>query len=234
VKIAAYEIWNEPNLSREWGDAKPDPKAYTELLKTAYGSIKKKDPNALIISAGMSPTTEVSDRAVPGTQFVDGMYAAGAKQFFDMLGDNAPGFKAEPEADPAVVAQDPALTNNDPSPVDLKRSYAFRHAEDVRGIMVENGDDAKQMAIVEMGWTADPRPNSPYAWHSVTEDKKGEYLVRALQYAKTSWAPWIGLMTVIYLPSPTWTASDEQYYWSIANPDGSPRPAYGLLRSMPH
>ena len=232
-KVAAYEVWNEPNLSREWGDAKPDPKAYTDLLKTAYTSIKKKDPNALVISGGMSPTTEASDRAVPGAQFVDGMYAAGAKPFFDMLGDNAPGFKAEPEADPAVVAQDPALTNNDPSPVDLKRAYAFRHAEDVRAIMTKNGDEAKQIGIMEMGWTADPRPNSPYAWHSVTEDQKGEYLVRALQYAKTNWSPWIGLMTVIYLPSPTWTASDEQYYWSIANPDGSPRPAYGLLRSMP-
>src|SRR5205085_861643 len=26
-KIAAYEIWNEPNLAREWGDVKPDAKA---------------------------------------------------------------------------------------------------------------------------------------------------------------------------------------------------------------
>ena len=230
-KIAAYEIWNEPNLAREWADTRPDPKAYTELLKIAHTEIKKRDPKALIISAGMSPTTEISDRAIPATQFVEGMYAAGAKQYFDVLGANAAGFKAEPEADPAVVAQDPALTNNDPSPVELKRAYAFRHVEDLRAIMVKNGDEAKQIGILEMGWTADPRPNSPYAWHSVTEQQKGEYLVRALEYAKKNWSPWAAMLTVIYLPSPTWTASDEQYYWSIANPDGSTRPAYGALKA---
>jgi hypothetical protein len=38
---------------------------------------------------------------------------------------------------------------------------------------------------------------------------------------------------VIYLPSPDWTASDEQYYWSIANPDGSLRPAYNAIKNMP-
>jgi hypothetical protein len=232
-KIAAYEIWNEPNLSREWGDAPPDPVAYTELLKVAYTAIKKADPAALVISAGMSPTSEISERAIPATQFIEAMYAAGAKPYFDMLGANAPGFKAEPEADPDVVAKDPALTNNDPSPVELKRAYSFRHVEDLRAIMVKNGDEAKQIGILEMGWTADPRPNSPYAWHSVTEELKGEYLVRALQFAKKNWAPWIGMMTVIYLPSPTWTASDEQYYWSITNPDGTLRPAYSAIKDMP-
>jgi hypothetical protein len=132
-----------------------------------------------------------------------------------------------------VVAKDPALTNNDPSSVELKRAYSFRHVEDLRAIMVKNGDEAKQIGILEMGWTADPRPNSPYAWHSVTEELKGEYLVRALQFAKKNWAPWIGMMTVIYLPSPTWTASDEQYYWSITNPDGTLRPAYSAIKDMP-
>jgi hypothetical protein len=232
-KIAAYEIWNEPNLSREWGDTRPDARAYTELLRLAYTAIKRADPNALVISGGASPTTEISDRAIPATQFVEEMYAAGGNQYFDMLGVNAPGFKAEPEADPAVVAQNPSLTNNDPSPPALKRAYSFRHVEDLRAIMAKNGDEGKQIAIMEMGWTSDPRPNSPYAWHSVSEDQKADYLVRALQYAKKNWSPWVGMMTVIYIPAPIWTANDEQYYWSIANPDGSLRPAYNAIKSMP-
>ena len=40
-------------------------------------------------------------------------------------------------------------------------------------------------------------------------------------------------MTVIYIASPQWTASDEQYYWSITNPDGTARPAYTALKAMP-
>jgi hypothetical protein len=228
-KVAAYEIWNEPNLAREWCDLQPDPKAYTDLLKVAYTEIKKIDPNAVVISAGMSPTTEDSPRAMPDLKFYEGMYTAGAKGFFDMLGVNAAGFKAEPEADPATVAQDPSLTNNDPSPTEMKRVYAFRHVEDVRQVMVKNGDESKQISVLEMGWTADPRPNSPYAWHSISEQLKGDYLARALEYGRKNWS-WVGMMTVIYLPSPTWTASDEQYYWSIANPDGSLRPAYNTLK----
>jgi polysaccharide biosynthesis protein PslG len=232
-KVAAYEIWNEPNINREWGDAAPNPQAYVDLLKISYTAIKKEDPNALVISAGLSPTTETSERAMPATAFLEGMYTAGAKDAFDMLGVHAPGFKAEPEADPATVARDPALTNNDPSPEEARRAYAFRHVEDMRAIMVKNGDSAKQVGIMEMGYTADPRDTSPYRWHSVTEEQKGEYLVRALQYARKNWSPWIGLMTVIYIASPQWKASDEQYYWSLTNPDGTPRPAYAALQAMP-
>jgi hypothetical protein len=41
------------------------------------------------------------------------------------------------------------------------------------------------------------------------------------------------MMTVLYIASPTWTPADEQYHWSITNPDGSPRPAYDALKGMP-
>ena len=38
-------------------------------------------------------------------------------------------------------------------------------------------------------------------------------------------------MVVLYIPEPEWTANDEQYYWSITNPDGTARPAYGALKA---
>ena len=230
-KIQAYEIWNEPNISREWGNIQPDAAAYTEMLRVTYAAIKKADPNAIVISAGLSPTTEVSERARADTLFLKEMYQAGAKQYFDMLGVHAPGFKAPPETDPADVARNPQLNNNDPSAEELRRAYAFRHAEDMRTVMADNGDTDKQMSIMEMGWTSDIRPNSPYTWHAVTEDEKGQYLTRAVQYAKANWAPWIGHMTMIYIPDPSWGPSEEQYYWSILNPDGTSRPAYDALKA---
>lgn len=230
-KIQAYEIWNEPNLAREWGNTKPDAAAYTEMLRVSYQAIKKADPQALVISAGLSPTTEVSERARSDTVFLREMYQAGAKQYFDMLGVHAPGYKAPPEMDPADVARNPQFNNNDPSAEDQRRAYAFRHAEDVRKVMAENGDQDRQVAIMEMGWTSDPRPNSPYTWHSVTEDEKAQYLSRAFQYARQNWTPWVGLMSVIYIPDPSWTPSEEQYYWAITNPDGTVRAAYDSLKA---
>ena len=228
-RIQAYEIWNEPNLDREWGDRTPDAAAYASMLKTSYQAIRAADPQALVISAGMSPTTTNNAQAIPDLEFLRQMYAAGAKDSFDVLGVHAAGFKAEPCADPAQVALDANLTNNDPSPPELKRIYAFRHVEDVRELMVEQGDADKQMGVLEMGWTTDARPGSPYAWFAVDREQQGRNLVGAFQCARERWQPWMGFMTVIYLPEPAWTQQQEQYWWSITNPDGSPRPAYTAL-----
>jgi polysaccharide biosynthesis protein PslG len=231
-RIQAYEIWNEPNLDREWGDKTPSPQAYTAMLRASYQAIKAADPQALVVTAGMSPTTTNNAQAIPDLDFIAGMYAAGARGSFDVLGVHAQPWKADPCADPAVVAQDPALTNQDPSPVNLKRVYAFRHAEDVRQVMVQQGDADKQMAVLEMGATIDQRPGSPYAWFAVDRTTQGKVLVDAFQCARQLFAAWMGFITVIYIPEPTWTQANEQYWWSLTNPDGTARPAYTALKAF--
>jgi polysaccharide biosynthesis protein PslG len=232
ARIQAYEIWNEPNLDREWGGKKPDPAAYTSMLKASYQAIKAADADALVVSAGMSPTTDTSQHAVPDIEFIRQMYAAGAGGSFDILGVHAAMYKAEPCADPGQVAQSPELTNNDPSPPELKRTYAFRHVEDVRAVMVQQGDADKQTGVLEMGATTDARPDSAYLWFAVDRDQQAKKLVAAFQCARQLWQPWMSFMTVIYIPDPAWTQKDEQYWWSITNPDGTPRPAYTALKNF--
>jgi hypothetical protein len=231
-RIQAYQIWNEPNLAREWGGKSPDPQGFVELLKVAYQAIKSADPDALVISGGLSPTTAPPPLAVPDIQYLREMYRLGAQNYFDALGVHAAGFKAPPEMDPDEVARNPELTNYDKSPVELKRSYSFRHVEDYRKVMVEFGDDKKQIVILEFGWTFDPRPNSPYRWHAVTPEQQAEYVVRAYRWAAQNWRPWVGLMSLIYICAPYWTPNDEQYYWSITDEKGNPRPAYLALQAM--
>jgi len=234
-RIHAYEIWNEPNLAREWG-GQPDPVEYVELLKIAYQRIKTADPEAIVISAGLSPTTRWDDMAIPDTVFLQQMYDAGAALYFDVLGVHGAGYKAPPETDPAVVAADPVLHNGDPSSPERKRVYCFRHVEDMREVMLQNGDGSKQVAVLEFGWTSDPRPESPYHWHAVSEKEKADYLVRAYRYAGENWQPWIGLMSLIYIADIEWTPDNEQYWWAITEP-GYPipqfRPAYLSLKEMP-
>jgi hypothetical protein len=102
--------------------------------------------------------------------------------------------------------------------------------------MVQYGDGDRQVAVLEFGWTTDPRPDSPYNWHAVDEATQAQYLVRAYQYAQNHWSPWIGLMCLIYISDPDWTPEDEQYWWAITWP-GYPepvlRPAYEALAAMP-
>ncbi|MDX1412795.1 MAG: hypothetical protein R3293_01310 [Candidatus Promineifilaceae bacterium] len=223
-RIAAYQVWNEPNLSREWGDRSPNAAEYVELLKVCYQAIKKADPEAIVISAGLAPTGTNSELATPDTIFLQQMYDAGAAEYFDVLGANAPGYKAPPELAPEE-AESPEYGGG--------RWFAFRRVEDLREIMVANGDGAKQVAILEMGWTLD-EVNPDYAWFAVDEATQADYLVRAYQYAAENWQPWMGLMTTIYIADHDWTPEEhEQWWWSIVLPDGTPREAYHALSEMP-
>lgn len=223
-RIAAYQVWNEPNLSREWGERAPDPAQYTELLKVCYRAIKTADPQAIVISAGLAPTGTQPPLAMPDTTFLQKMYDAGAADYFDVLGLHAPGFKAPPETPPEEAAANQAYGG--------ERWFAFRHVEEMRAIMVANGDGHKQVAILEMGWTLD-QVNPDYAWFAVDEQTQADYLVRAYQYAVENWQPWIGLMTTVYIADYHWTPEEhEQWWWSIVLPDGTPRQAFYALRDM--
>ena len=63
----------------------------------------------------------------------------------------------------------------------------------------------------------------------ITGGGEADYLVRAYQFAKTNWSPWVGVMAVWNLPASYWTEQNEEYWWSISNPDGTNRPAYVQL-----
>jgi polysaccharide biosynthesis protein PslG len=65
------------------------------------------------------------------------------------------------------------------------RWFAFRHVEDMRALMVDNGDGHKQVAILEMGWTLD-QVNPEYAWFAVDEPTQADYLVRAFDRMQPS------------------------------------------------
>ncbi len=225
-RVRAYQVWNEPNLAREWAQRRPNPAEYVELLKTCYVAIKAADPKAIVISAGLAPTGTDNEQAMPDDAFLRGMYEAGAAPYFDLLGLHAPGYKAPPEISPDEAADNPEYGG--------QRAFAFRHVEDMRGIMEEYGDAEKQIAIVEFGWTSDPRKDSDYHWHAVTEQEKAEYLVRAFRYARDNWSHWVGLMVVVYVADPSWTPEDEQYWWAITDPAAESllRPAYEALRNM--
>ena len=114
----------------------------------------------------------------------------------------------------------------------LQRWFTFRRIEDLRKIMLKHGDEARQMAVMEFGYTTEAL-NPDYRWFAVTEEERADLLVRAYEYAIANWRPWIGLMTLIYLPDRAWLREDEQYWWSIVEPDtGLPRQAFIDLANM--
>ncbi len=225
-RIAAYQIWNEPNLTREWADLPPSPSGYVTLLAICATAIREADPTALIMTAGLAPTGTRDWTAMPDEEFLWKMYEAGASSYFDILGVHAPGYAFEPEVDPEDIIAEGYLG-----------WQCFRHVEHIRAIMVATGDSHKQIAITEMGWTIDPRPDTPYSWFAVTPEQQADYLARAYQYAAQNWRPWVGLMVTIYYPNLTWTEDDEEYWWAIGTVAPMPygmdgRPAWSALVQM--
>ncbi|UCC64109.1 MAG: cellulase family glycosylhydrolase [Anaerolineae bacterium] len=179
----AYEIWNEPNLSWEWGDLPPDPAHYTAMLQRAYAAVKAGDPDALVVSAGLATTGGTADGLNVGDlSFIQGMYEAGAQGHFDALGSHPYGFAYPPEQDPAAVD-----------------GLAFRHAEQQRAIMEAFGDDQTSIWATGFSWLMNPAERGVTChwpdrdWQRVSEIEQAGYLVRAFVYARQHW-PWMGPM----------------------------------------
>ena len=227
-RIHAYQIWNEPNLAREWGGRPPSPEEYTRLLSIAFRRIKEADPEAIVVSGGLSPTGTWNDEVMPDAVYLERMYQAGFQNYCDMVGMHAAGYKAPPEISPDEVAADKERYGGD-------RTFCFRHVEDLRAIMEQYGDGARRVVLLEFGWTTDTIHPS-YAWHAVTLEQQADYLARAYQYAEQHWQPWISLMSTIYIADSDWTEEREEYWWAVtypSYPEAHVKPAYEALRAMP-
>ncbi|MBV9120006.1 MAG: transporter substrate-binding domain-containing protein [Chloroflexi bacterium] len=205
-KVTAYVVWNEPNVDYEWGDRAPDPAAYAALLKAVQPAIKQADPNALVLTAALAPTTEKSAAAMDDLDFLQGLYEAGAGPFFDGLAAHAYGWQRPPEDVP-----DAATVN-------------FRRVELERQIMVANGDSAKDVYITESGW------NDYARWiRAVGPRDRVDFTLRAVQLA-SDW-DWLAAICVwdFRLPAPAHTFNDG---WSLVNFDFTPTPTYVALQRL--
>ena len=177
---------------------------HAQLLKASYQAIKAADPQALVITAGMSPTTDSNATAPCPTSTSTGPCTRpGRATSFDVLGVHAAGFKADPCADPAVVAPSPELTNNDPSP---PRSNARLRLPPRRG---HSRSSWSSTATPTSRWpcsrwagrpTCGPARRTPGTRSAARSRRRN--LVGAFQCARQNWAPWMGFMTVIYIPDP--------------------------------
>jgi hypothetical protein len=196
-------IWNEPNLSLEWGYRPVDPASYTELLRVAYGRAKEANPNVQVLGGALAPTL-----APPGSEwgmddlaYLQAMYDAGAAPYFDVLAAHAYGGKFPPDEPAAADA------------------INFARTELLREIMVRNGDDDKPVMITEGGWNDHPR------WtRAVRPGQRIDYTLRAYDKSLTDW-PWLQAVALwaFRYPAPARTYQD---YFTFVTPDFQPKAIY--------
>lgn len=87
----AIEVWNEPNIDREWPNGQISGANYTQLLAKAYKAIKAANPGTMVISAAPAPTgfwgaAGCAANGCNDDAFLAQMAAAGAANFMDCIG----------------------------------------------------------------------------------------------------------------------------------------------------
>ena len=90
-QIQAIEMWNEPNLIREWGDALSG-SVYGRLLAVGYGVTKFMDSSIMVISAGVAPTGFNAEwEAMDDVGFLGRLLEYDGASYMDCLGAHANG-----------------------------------------------------------------------------------------------------------------------------------------------
>jgi spore germination protein YaaH len=85
----AIEVWNEPNIDREWPRGQISGAMYADLLRRSYQAIKGANGSVMVISGAPAPTG--AEAAFPGQVMNDDnwireMVNAGGLQYMDCLG----------------------------------------------------------------------------------------------------------------------------------------------------
>lgn len=203
--IHTWEIWNEPNITQFWQPA-PDPVAYANVLKQSYASIKQVDPQATVISAGLSDPT-VGTGNIDPRDFLTAMYQNGAKNYMDAVGYHPYSFPYLPSG-PSWTGWY-AMSDSTPS---------------IRSIMVNYGDSNKQIWATEFG-----SPTNGPTW-------RGDELLQAAEFEdamhQISNEPWVaGLFFYSYQDLGTDTSTIENFF-GVIRYDGSKKPAYYELKNV--
>jgi hypothetical protein len=134
-KIAAVEIWNEPNAATFYSPA-PDPAGYVDLLKAAYPKVKAIDPSIVVLSAGLGAIQSFGSLTINPVAYLTQMYAAGAKPFIDAVSFHPYHYTLKFSAGVGVT--------NSP----------LQQLMQMRQVMTANGDDGKRIWATEYGQPA--------------------------------------------------------------------------------
>lgn len=193
-------LWNEPNLTYEWGSRPPDPGAYTAMLKVVYPAIKQANPQAQVGAGALSPGPGVPGVRMDDLQFLRGMLDAGAP--FDVLAVHAYGGKQPPDAAPA------------PDRVNFRRIEVYRD-------LLKQAGQPKPMIITEGGWNDHPRWSG-----AVRPAERLRWTIDAYRLAAT----WDDVIAVCFWQFQAPVTHGYQDNYSFVAADGTPKAIYWAVR----
>ncbi|MCC6802707.1 MAG: beta-galactosidase, partial [Anaerolineae bacterium] len=210
--IDTYQVWDEPNLTANWGGLPPRPVEYLALLTAAYSAIHGADAGATVIAAALAPTTEQGPDNISDIRYLRDLYALGAAPYMDAVAGKPYGFDTPPD-DRAV----------DESVLNFSRIVALRE------IMVQNGDGRKALWASAFGWNSLPEDwaGESSIWGSVSAEQRVSYTLAALDRADREWA-WLGGM-ILQNWQPNAPGLDPQWGFALRDQRDNPTLLYVAL-----
>jgi hypothetical protein len=202
-KVAAWEIWNEPNHP-DFFKAPDQAAAYARLLKAAYPAVKAANPRAVVVGGSLSQ----SDHA-----FTQRLYDLGAKGFFDA-------FSVHPYSDD-VSPLDPRAT------IDARYSF-IRGVPAIRSVMLRNGD-SRPIWLTESGWSTSTLRTPDHWRNGVSEATQATFMrQQATQIAQ--W-PYVKVNIWFDLLDRGSDRTDKYSNCGLLRVDGTAKPAYTAFRA---
>lgn len=234
-RVQAYEVMNETNLRREWNTGRPLSAAeYVDLLCRAYSSIKAVDSSIVVVSGAPTPTG-MSDgiEAIDDVQYLQQMYRAGLKGCSDVVGVHPSGYNNPPDVNWQTYTDPTAAFG-----AKGHRSWFFQATISAyHTTMQNNGDGNKRLWATEFGWASSEGLSPCKDWNGCpytydnTEAEQEEWIPKAYQIGRQR-----GYMGVMFLWNLNYGMvgdTDGKPEFGILYPNGTPRPAYNALASMP-
>lgn len=237
-RVAAYELWNEANLQREWNGVPLSAADLVALMRAGAAGVNAADPDAILVS-GAPATTGINDGvvAIDDRLYLRQMLAAGVTDTVDAIGAHPYGWANPPDS--SASAPDPAVPSHNNHP-----SFFFGDTlMDYAAILDEFGSNNTPIWVTEFGWGTFetfsdeqgmpvPPPAGAEFMAAVSEWQQAIYILRAYELGH-EWAR-VGPMFLWNLNFGPLLGTDfSEAGYSLLRPDGSPRPAYLALQAAP-
>lgn len=213
-RVAAYEIWNEPDETTFWHPA-PDPAKYTALLTASYLAIKVADPTATVLVGGLTGNNY---------EFIESLYGNGAQGAFDGVAVHT---------DTACLDRGPESFYRDATGRIAR--FTFLGYRSVHDVMVAHGDVAKSIWMTELGWSSTTTTCQRGTWAGqkpagVSEADQATFLKQA--YHCLSFDPYVEVgawFTVRDIPG---DPLEEHRHYGLLRANGSQKPSWGAFTTF--
>ncbi len=205
ARVAAWEVWNEPNHPDflKGGNQVAD---YARILRAAYPAAKAAHPGATILGGSLANSD---------FEFTEALFAHGIKDHFDAWSIH-PYSEDRSPLDPWLDAY-------------MKNSF-IRGIPAVRQTLVEQGD-AAPLWLTEFGWSTCTVRNQPEAYKNcVSETTQADWLKQAYRQMRE----WAYVRAGIWFNTQDGTSdrSDKSRNFGLRRYDGSKKPAHWAYRGM--